>query len=545
VSVTTGHDSHAPDPRDLFAAYRAALRTAGDVPRVLLLRRRRGRLGWVIRAVRLRAFARFFVLFHVSRSAASLRRLYNGASSLHPEDVSYERGAKQVEAFEKSLPPHHPRRMFVLFLISVFFISFLMARIAPEFDPTMSSMIEESSDKSAPTMRVSADSLGKMTAASLTLNPGEFAQALKSFACYREGTGEARHTNCSPKLGLTTSVASLILLGVAVWLVTFLPVSSFRLKRMLFNLGPAGVDGLRSQAAIEHVDKADGIYRVEADVFRRLGARPPREVPFDLLSQAGVLVLPVWLSLLAVPVTVSWIRFVRDWGLYQGNLLAFVLVLYGAALIFTLPSARLMSLRRTNRRRVAAAADPQPGGSTLTSEAASWSRRLLAHLLDGAFVAAIGIPFGLLLWARIENEEMRALLVVFLVPILAWGIYESLSFLRAGPRAGQTIGKQLLGLRVVCTRSGRVPGMRRLLFREIFLRGFLFGPTTLALPFLFSALQVDYVALLLLPFLAYALNYLFALFHYRHCALHDLISDTVVVPEARAPALARVALAQT
>jgi uncharacterized RDD family membrane protein YckC len=531
----------APDPRALLAAYGAALESANDLPRLLLLRRRRGRVGRFLLALRLRVFVRFFVLFHVGRTLASLRRLYNRGAALDPRNHSYETGARQVEAFERSLPTHHARRMLVLLLLSVFFASFVMARLVPDFDPTFLSKLGDSRGEPAPTLRVSADSLGQMTGASLTLNPREFANALESFACFETGSGDAREYICSPKRGLTTGLASLILLGIALWLVMFFPTTSFRLKRMLFNLGPAGVDTIRSEVAIEHVQKAEGVYRIEADVFRRLGARPPREVPFDLLSQAGVLVLPVWVSLLIVPVTVSWLRYVREDGLYDGDILVLALLVYCALLVFTLPCARLVSLRRTSRRRGLVALEGEARSRTPAAEPASRRRRLLGHLIDAAFVAAIGIPLALLLSAGIGNDELRALLVLFVVPVLAWGLYEAFSLLRTGPRSGQTIGKQLVGLRVVSSADGQVPVLRRLLFRNLLLRGLLFGPATLALPFVFTD-YAGFTVLLVLPFLAYALNYLFALCHYRQCTLHDLISDTMVVREARSPAFARVAL---
>lgn len=288
-------ETAAPDPSPLLAAYQAVILEIDKLPRVLWLRRRIGRFGRV-RVPRLRLFVRFFVLHHVNRSIVALRRLYNVGAALKPDEPSFEARARQIEAFERSLPPHRPRLALVALLLSVCLVSFLLARhVAPDVDPTLIGHLGQESDDDSgvsdrlTTFRGSADALGKMTAASLTLSPRDAADALRSFACVPEKRKEGIVTVCTVRRGVTNTVAGLIFLGLAIWLVTALPITSFRLKRMLFNLQRGAARRLSMELAMSHAVKARGVYRLEAEHFRRLGARPPREIPLDLLSQAGIL----------------------------------------------------------------------------------------------------------------------------------------------------------------------------------------------------------------------------------------------------------------
>ncbi|SNR58372.1 Uncharacterized membrane protein YckC, RDD family [Haloechinothrix alba] len=118
---------------------------------------------------------------------------------------------------------------------------------------------------------------------------------------------------------------------------------------------------------------------------------------------------------------------------------------------------------------------------------ASLGSRFLARLLDGLIV---GVPMTIVLmiiWfamapspdeiARGEAGGFGVVGVMMLMPVLmavAYVIYETLMI---GPR-GQTIGKQVVGVKVVLASTGQVPGNGKAAGRS----GVMFGPY--AVPFI-------------------------------------------------------------
>jgi uncharacterized RDD family membrane protein YckC len=529
--------SHAPDPRALLTEYRAVLAEVERLHLVRLLRRRRGKLGFVLRAPRLRAFVRFFVIYHLTRSVTALQRLYQCGAALSPDDESYERGAKQVDAFAKFLPPYRPRRMLLILAVSIFFGSFLLARdVVGSWNPAPSFLVGVHGG----TFSETAGPLGNIMRASVTPTPEKLGDALQSFVCASK-TSNGKWTKCSAGRGFATTVASLILLGTVIWLVTALPVTSFRLKRMLFDLRPAGAEAVGGAFAIDHAATASGLYRQEARLFRALGARPPRETPFDLLSEASVLVLPIWVSILVALEAIYGIRYVTRWGVNAGDLTAIVLFFYGAALLFMLPAARLVFLRRTYRRRLADALKLDKLTSSDTTASADWTRRVAAYAIDLISAGVIGVVFAALVWSRIADHEARELTIIIAGPIIGSAVYEALFLFRSGDHASQSFGKEHLGLRVV--RSDHQPVTRpRLFFRNVGLRAFIFAPSILSMAWFAYGFDPVLSVFFIVPALACALDYLCPLGHHDKCALHDLVADTVVVQEARAPEAARAGL---
>jgi uncharacterized RDD family membrane protein YckC len=211
---------------------------------------------------------------------------------------------------------------------------------------------------------------------------------------------------------------------------------------------------------------------------------------------------------------------VRRFGVVEGDIAFIVLIFCIALLVFALPSARLASLRRIYLRRLLDAEGVAEEEDRYADSLAGWRRRVGAHLIDSVAVGAIGLAMVGALWSIVGLGEIQVLIFIFAVPALAWGLYAGFALSRRGRHKGQTLGKQILGIRVICPAGPR-PGPARFVFREALLKGFLFGPASLGL--------------LLVP--AWV-NFLFPVAHHRKCALHDLIADTIVVREARAPAAA-------
>ena len=263
-----------PDPTLLISRYSRVLEAAEEAPFVFLVRRRPGRLHWFGRTLRTRILLRFFVRWHIASTVAELRRAALGRAAAEPCEPCYAAVAERLEHFEKSLPTVRLRQALVVALVSVFLVAFLLARAAPSWDPTLSFLFNRTPDGeqkplSKIGMRDAAGPLASMTGSLLTLNPREVGNALESFACRvppDQKDAKNPKTVCSARRALISSVTSIILLGVAAWLVALIPAASFRLKRMLLNLDSSENvrQRVRSQVALEHVTCAKGIYRLEA-----------------------------------------------------------------------------------------------------------------------------------------------------------------------------------------------------------------------------------------------------------------------------------------
>ncbi len=126
--------------------------------------------------------------------------------------------------------------------------------------------------------------------------------------------------------------------------------------------------------------------------------------------------------------------------------------------------------------------------------AASPWRRLLAALLDGLLLALASPFLKALLGMDPEGLSLEGTLLDFGLNAL---YYTALTALY-----GATLGKMALGLKVVRLEGGRVDLLTALM-REVV------GKTLSALPLF--------------------LGYLWAFFHPRRQAWHDLIADTLVV----------------
>jgi hypothetical protein len=94
-------------------------------------------------------------------------------------------------------------------------------------------------------------------------------------------------TNVREELG-----GALVLL-LALFVVGFLPTSTFMLKRHLFNLYPGAKERLDSIAGRDHIFSVEGLYTLEYRIFGEFGSRRPKEFPFDLLLRVRVRALLV------------------------------------------------------------------------------------------------------------------------------------------------------------------------------------------------------------------------------------------------------------
>lgn len=160
-----------------------------------------------------------------------------------------------------------------------------------------------------------------------------------------------------------------------------------------------------------------------------------------------------------------------------------------------------------------------------SGQLAGWGRRLAATLLDGLI---IGIPatiimgalgLGLVGASSVADDGfdagllaiIGAALVTALVIAVISPVYAPFFMRREGLHNGQTLGKQMLGLRVVRT-DGQPFDFLWAALREVAVKNFGVG---FASTFTFG--------------LAYPLNYLWPLWDDQNRAVHDIICSTRVI----------------
>jgi uncharacterized RDD family membrane protein YckC len=147
---------------------------------------------------------------------------------------------------------------------------------------------------------------------------------------------------------------------------------------------------------------------------------------------------------------------------------------------------------------------------------ASWGSRLGAYLIDFlivlipvVFLAAVifgGATDADSVWGWVGASILYALLFAAVVLL-----YAPLLMIREGARNGQTLGKQMVGIRVV--RDNGLPfGFGAAALREVVLKQLAVG-----------------IASSIIPFIPWFLNYFWPLWDDENRALHDMGASTHVI----------------
>lgn len=163
-----------------------------------------------------------------------------------------------------------------------------------------------------------------------------------------------------------------------------------------------------------------------------------------------------------------------------------------------------------------------PQGFPKAGQLAGWGPRLGATLLDLLIVFVTGFVLGLFLGVILglgllaSDGDNAGLEIAFnvLAIFVGFGVYASYTgFLmtRKGPRNGQTLGKQALGIRVIRT-DGQPVSLGTVALRHWLMKYFVF---------LYLALFTLYLATLL--------NYLWPLWDGEKRTFHDMVANTRVV----------------
>jgi len=463
----------------LLSSYQEALDTAQHSPIVRMIPFTSSGVGRHVRLPRIRLFLGYFVVFHVHRALGVLRRRMHRAAVLANDPRRFENEIKLLERFEESLPGIPSRSLLVVLAALVLVVSYGAARLF-----------------------------------------GGSNDDLKPFAAVISGVAQFDRGGVVSAFGdYHWYTAYFTALGVAVsmWVVLLLPMTSFQLKRIVFNLVPGAHAKLDRTTLIENRPPLRGIYEVEEQIFRKLGGPPPRELRLDLALEAMLVVLTLGVFSYSIVDLVH----AGDLGhpFRRGTL-----QLLGSVTLVGLLGLRLAALAQASRAR------RQPTVSATATEAArrpvalaeiepaAWSRRLVAYVVDWtamSFLWVLSLIPLLAVEAKAGENTAIALWYLFLftlvpaaytLPWLYWGSHD---------RGLRTPGKRLLGISVIAA-DGTQPTARMILVREVGGKALLFGIVT---------------GWLLLPWLA---NYLWPLRDPRRRALHDRLAGTIVVRTRRA-----------
>lgn len=242
---------------------------AGPRSRGPLGRRWRWRLRW-------RWLLRYFVVDHIRRSLAATKRHYHMQAAFAEDPAIQDDEIAAIENYEKSLPPVGVKHFLLLSIVAVLGLTFLVTRaIASVLDPAprgaISSFIRNVISSSV------ADVIPMLQACkNLAPKLQESWVGIVSELDAKKGWSSLAEAALADWSTFLTFV-SLVLLSI--YLLTLVPASAYRLKRLLFSR--RGV--LPAPCTCSTRSRATGLYSVERAFFGRLGMAQPKEVPLDLL----------------------------------------------------------------------------------------------------------------------------------------------------------------------------------------------------------------------------------------------------------------------
>ena len=170
---------------------------------------------------------------------------------------------------------------------------------------------------------------------------------------------------------------------------------------------------------------------------------------------------------------------------------------------------------------------------------ADWGSRLAATLIDGVMWFVVTFVIGVLVTIAFgfgtvvtgsEGVAAAGAVVNFLIGFALYAAYTGFLMARSGRTNGQTLAKQLLGVRVVRT-DGRPVTLGTVAIRHWLLKYIVFGYIPL---FAWYGLTVSNAAgvgalVMVLLYLLTLVNYLWPLWDKENRAFHDMAASTRVV----------------
>ena len=421
-----------PDLADLLAGYRHVLRFADDPLRAGRVPVGDGR--WLRRLPVLvtTTFLKPIVAAHAARNVAELARAlhYEAATSGADRQAALD----SLEHFRQSLPVVPMKRYLVWFLGAVLACALLVSNLMRALAPTE--------------LDQASHAMGDLAGAVVTVDTSGLIDGVQKFS-----------------VGSATAAAVLITLSL--YFVALVPLGSFRLKRILFNHHPATRDDVLRAIAGQERRCATGLYECEARVFAAHGLPAPCERPVDLGASAALAAFPL---LLGVAALVSH-EPRHALGKADSDLVNFVLVPVAQFVLIVLPLAAFYRLSDVRLDRISRRADIRVFAR---SELAGVARRFAALTLDWLLAWLLVLALIELVLATVGDDAPAAFLYFAVMP-LAYAFATVPFALRSGRRRGQSLGKQLLRIRVVDAEGDRLRGSQ-ILVREVLVKSLvLFG----------------------------------------------------------------------
>ncbi|HSK26723.1 MAG TPA: hypothetical protein VK894_07425 [Jiangellales bacterium] len=266
---------------DLVADYSTVLRRARQLPPILWTRPRSRGSGLLARwcfLPRPTAGVHFLVRYHVYRSTDRLLRRFAERAALEGLDRDARRARTVLQEFQRSLPPVRLRWLVLGVVVATVMLGrALVAQVAdviphvvlrPDGAPGLS-------EAQAATVRSVLD--GMVT----------FSSTLSGSSLH-DLTDQLTRADARALLALAGSLA------VAGYCVLRPLATSFRVKRMVFNLVDEPDEALRYTASTWHVPRATGLYDRERRTLQGLGVDPPSEIPLDLGLSLLITLLVAW-----------------------------------------------------------------------------------------------------------------------------------------------------------------------------------------------------------------------------------------------------------
>ena len=313
--AATGSDSETETYlRQLLAAYDDILRTVERLGTVVRVRGRSdGPLGrhwrWRFRWLPL---TRYFIVQHIARNLAALLRHYHVREALSNGGTDQDQERSRVESFQKSLPIVPTRRLVVLVAIGwaavSFTIAYAMSVSAPIAGLETPRVIDRSVSALALAMRTTVSNLN--LAGGL---PVLFEQIMTDWY---------------------TALSFVTLLVASLYVLLLVPVSAYRLKRILFNSQATGEIELTDVVSLRHRTRREGLFSLEAQLFHALGLRQPREIQWDMF----IPLLPFAFLVLILGINMPSLE--QQEGAFAYAMLILALLLFFARLSFLLAISR-------------------------------------------------------------------------------------------------------------------------------------------------------------------------------------------------------------
>jgi hypothetical protein len=245
VGASSKSEEHT---RALLRAYQETLDVAEDLPGIVWIRLRGKGLGRFIKVPHMRWFLRYFLSDHIRRGLVLLNRRFHATAALTSDSEVNQANRTAVEHYLQALPPPPYKRLGLTVLLTVLALT-LPLRSLGDVVPIL-----------------------QIVTNVMFLNlPGA--------------------TEVIDRTDMKEALRGTLILLLALFVVGFLPASTFVLKRLLFNLHPGAKERLGSIAARDHVFSVEGLYILEDRTFGEFGSRRPKEFPFDLLVRVLVLAL--------------------------------------------------------------------------------------------------------------------------------------------------------------------------------------------------------------------------------------------------------------